>query len=382
VKIAMLTADYPPEVGGIASHIHELSRALVRQGHAVEVWHWTRQTSSEHYGARDGVRVRFFAPEVPPGPLKTLTSVGTLIRALSPFVGEFQPDVLHVHTLGPLPLVARRLRKRRPRLVVAFTNHSSGFLTVTRRLPGRLFARLAWGRTDLLLAPSRELLERSAILSAGRRTYIPNGVWAAEFAAKNTESARESLGLGSDDLVLMTTRRFAQKNGLRYLVEAMPAILRSVPHARLVMVGGPADDVEWDYVSTAIDELGLESSVTRLGAQPNGRVSSLLNDADIFCVPSLMEATSISALEAMANGRAIVATHVGGIPELIDHDVHGVLVPPGDTAALASAVIALALDERKREAVRQAAVARAAQEFDWSRIAAATAKEYRSVMRA
>jgi glycosyltransferase involved in cell wall biosynthesis len=183
-------------------------------------------------------------------------------------------------------------------------------------------------------------------------------------------------------MVLMTTRRFAHKNGLRYLVEAMPAILHSVPHIRLVMVGGPADDLEWDYVSTKIEELGLESSVTRLGAQPNERVSSLLNEADIFCVPSLMEATSISALEAMANARPIVATNVGGIPELIDHNVHGLLVPPRDTDALASAVITLALDETKRETVRQAAAARVAEEFDWSRIALATAREYRSAMSA
>jgi glycosyltransferase involved in cell wall biosynthesis len=119
-----------------------------------------------------------------------------------------------------------------------------------------------------------------------------------------------------------------------------------------------------------------------LGAVANIDMPEIYRAADFCLLPSLMEATSIAGLEAMATGRALVGTRVGGIPALIDDGVTGLLVPPRDPPAIAAAVNALAHNRERCVQMGHAARARVEAQFAWPRIAERTVRAYRETLAA
>jgi glycosyltransferase involved in cell wall biosynthesis len=123
--------------------------------------------------------------------------------------------------------------------------------------------------------------------------------------------------------------------------------------------------------------LGLDGTVRFLGHAPGGEV---MERADVVAVPSLGEGFGMVALEAMERGRAVVASAVGGLPEIVDHGVTGVLVPPGDVAALSAALVALARDPARARALGEAGRARALHAFSQERCTGRTDGLYRSAL--
>jgi glycosyltransferase involved in cell wall biosynthesis len=139
------------------------------------------------------------------------------------------------------------------------------------------------------------------------------------------------------------------------------AILRKSREVALVLVGeGP----ERPHVQALAAELGVADRVLCLGALPH--FSEWLGRADLFLLPSETESFGLAALEALACGVPVIASDVGGLPEVVRHGETGLLVPPGDPAALAAAVASLLDDEPRRQRLGQAgredAVARFAPE--------------------
>jgi glycosyltransferase involved in cell wall biosynthesis len=130
-----------------------------------------------------------------------------------------------------------------------------------------------------------------------------------------------------------------------HLVRATASLLARVPDARAVIVGLPIDP---EPVRRAIGEAGLEGRVLLAGYHP--AAARLLPAFDVFALPSLHEGMPLSLLEAMALGIPVVAARVGGVPEVVTDGVDGVVVPPADDDALATALADLLLDgERRRE---------------------------------
>ena len=197
--------------------------------------------------------------------------------------------------------------------------------------------RLLYRLSDRILVPS-EASKRTVMAMEGIPTrylrVLYNGVDISHFSP-GTHSrceVRGELGLACDELVVGTVGRLSpEKGGVDVLVRAVELLRHDHPRARLVVVGdGPlrpdleklADDLGSDMVFT-----GTRTDIARL-----------LSAMDIFVLPSLMEAMPIALLEAMAMRLPVVATKVGGVPEIVDDGVNGLVVPPGDEAALHSAL--------------------------------------------
>ena len=142
---------------------------------------------------------------------------------------------------------------------------------------------------------------------------------------------RAGIGLGPSDLVLITLARLIPAKGVQYLLQAISRLGRSFPTLKLVICGdGPFKGILLELA----EKLGLSSKVIFTGFRTDAL--SLLQAADMFVLPSLSEGLPLSILEAMALGKPVVATRVGGIPEVIDHGKTGWLVPPGNAGALAA----------------------------------------------
>jgi glycosyltransferase involved in cell wall biosynthesis len=239
-------------------------------------------------------------------------------------------DIVHAHVFeaGPPALVLGRLS----RAPVVITEHYTGFRRGLVRGYDRLLAKWSFERADLVAPVSKELAGHLRELAPRARIeVVPNVVDTTVFAPADgherpTGPAR-----------LLNVADLAEKKGQSVLVRAVAEL----PDSTLEIVGaGP----EREPLERLLRELNVEDRVRLVGTRSREQVAELMRAADLFVLSSFHENLPVVLIEAQASGLPAVATAVGGVPELIDSKA-GLLVPPGDPAALAAAIRA-ALDER------------------------------------
>ena len=231
-------------------------------------------------------------------------------------------------------------------------------LSLLRNLPYWLSMYLP----DQVIAVSEvmrsEILEH-VHLSPERVVTIRTGIDVGSFGRAQARAAsREELGLEHGDLALVYAGRLAGGKGLEYLIEAVRQAVADEPGLRLVLMGeGP--------LAGRLQELVLEAGLSRQTIFTGFRldVPNLLAAADVFVLPSLTEGLPQSMMEAMAAGRAVIAASVGGVPEIVEHGVTGLLVPPRDSQALAEAILQLVKHPALRESLGANARAAALERF-------------------
>lgn len=160
---------------------------------------------------------------------------------------------------------------------------------------------------------------------------IENGIPVDTFL-NAAPALRDELGLRGEPLV-GTICRLAPEKGLRYLVQAVPSILDEFPNATFALVG---DGRERPMLAALSESLGIQNRCRFLDVRDN--VPEILSSIDVFVLSSLVEGAPLALIEAMSAAKAIVATTVGSVPQMIHHDRSGLLVPPADSAALAVAI--------------------------------------------
>ena len=241
-----------------------------------------------------------------------------------------------------------------------------------------------WSRQGAarVIAVSRQNAELLTIyygLRADKITIVHNGTDLPDFKESDVALARAALraelGLPEQAIVILTLARLAPNKGHCYLIEAMPEVLRAHPNAHLVFAGQP-DQAE--PIIARIEALGLQPHVHLLGFRSD--TQQLLAASDFFALPSLAEGFSLALVEALAAGLPTVATNVGGASEVIQSGQGGILVPPADSAALATALKhLLSLNEAEIQRQRQAA-RQAAQPFSTQAMAEKTLRVYSEVV--
>jgi glycosyltransferase involved in cell wall biosynthesis len=185
---------------------------------------------------------------------------------------------------------------------------------------------------DWLLAASEEIRDVAlGLYPHPRAEALTNGVDTAMFSAVPPALPRKA---GRRRLIV--PRRLFEKNGVEYLVRAIPLLRRTVDVDVLIVGDGP----ERERLEALVRTLGVADITRFMGSRPNTEMPALLASADIAVFPSLMEATSVAALEAMSCGVPVAASRVGGLPEIVDEDV-GTLFEPADPDDLAARVAAL-----------------------------------------
>ncbi len=234
----------------------------------------------------------------------------------------------------------------------------------------RLFQALAYleGRNarqaDAVLATSaycRDAIVRHYRVPAERIRLVPEGIDLARWQRVASQTPHHSDGT----TILCVARQYPRKH-VADLLRALPEVRRAVPAAHAVIVG---DGPEHGALRALAAELGLGSAVQFLGAiADDDAVARWYRHADVFCLPSVQEGFGIVFLEAMASGLPVVATRAAAVPEVVPDGQAGLLVPPGDVAALASALTAL-LHEPARRASYGACGQEHARQYDWGRVA-------------
>lgn len=205
-------------------------------------------------------------------------------------------------------------------------------INVMAKLPGpRRQTAWALSRAARVVAVSRALADEVAALGVPRAqiAVVMNGVDAALFHVRDRAAARSELGLPAGPLALYVGNLKSEK-GVLDLVRAWDSVARTVPDARLAMVGGGP--------LKATLEAALPPRASLFGPRPLGEIPTWMAACDILVLPSHIEGTPNVVLEALACGRRVVATAVGGVPDLITNDALGALVPAQQPDALAAAL--------------------------------------------
>jgi glycosyltransferase involved in cell wall biosynthesis len=235
-------------------------------------------------------------------------------------------------------------------------------MDVVARLPGSR-RRLQWAlpRADRIVAVSGPLATAAHSLGvrAGRVDVVPNGVDACSFKPADRAEARRELGVALDDRVVLYVGRVEEEKGALDLVQAFGSEVAGLQGAQLVMVGAGAALEACRAVAA-----GSRTRVSFVGARPHGEVPRWLAACDVLALPSWHEGMPNVVLEAIACGRRVVATRVGGIPDVLTCEVLGAMVPPRQPAALA-----IALAQAVATRYDPAAVVAKAQLPDWQRSA-------------
>ncbi|MDR7275609.1 glycosyltransferase [Catenuloplanes atrovinosus] len=334
--------------GGAERLASALVAAQRRQGHQVRVLSSDRDA--------DGVRFSDVTwPQRTGGPwwrrLAGLFRNPAASAALTAQLREFRPDVVHLHTVGLLSPSALRALADVPtvhtlhgpepflrtaaRYCMPASYHRAGapdrpswrgwlWLLLTAVLLGPLWRR-ALGVVDLRIAPSRYI----AGLAGGATLVVPNGLTSAPPAPAATGPGPRVVFAG----------RLVPAKGPHVLVDAVPRLLEAVPDARVTICG---DGPLLTRLRRRVDELGIGYAVELTGWLDPPQVAARIAGADVVVVPSVWpEGFGLTCLEALAAGRAVVASDVGALSELVTPGRTGLLVPPAEPDALAGAVALL-----------------------------------------
>jgi glycosyltransferase involved in cell wall biosynthesis len=192
------------------------------------------------------------------------------------------------------------------------------------------------------------------------------------------QDIKAKFGIKSAAQLLICTSRLLEEKGHRFLVSAAPQILAKFPHAHFVIVG---EGAEKERLIEQVQSLNLAANFSFTGNLPPETVATLLAEAEVAVIPSLRESVSRAACEAIFSGVPLVATDVGSMRELVENGKTGWIVPPGDTQALAEAVLAVLSDLAQSRQKAAHARARLLQTQSLSRTIAQTDEFYRQLIR-
>jgi glycosyltransferase involved in cell wall biosynthesis len=245
-------------------------------------------------------------------------------------VDAIKPDIVHQHDYLSNIVVSKSLSRKYP---VVFTNHLGQYLYMEKMALTRFLQKKLLSHYAQIIAPSMELLPRDA-----RATYIPNGVdidFFHKYSKDKSQEIKTAFGF-SNKFVFLCPRRWAPTKGIIFLAEAINN-LDKITLRKCIFLFAGSDFQHYNKYSKEvlkIMENVPSANYALLGNLTHENLRDYYNMADVVVIPSLMEATSLAALEAMACGVPILSTNVGGMPEIVTTGVNGWLVPPADTGAI------------------------------------------------
>ncbi|RZU31611.1 glycosyltransferase family 4 protein [Blastococcus saxobsidens] len=365
-----ITEVLATSTGGVGTHVRSVLPSLVAAGAEVTV---AGPRATDELFAFSASGARFTPVEISTGlsPAADARAAGALRRVLA------GTELVHAHGLraGLVTAAARRLAGVDVRSVLTLHNALQDGGGLRRRVLEQL-ERVTVRAADVVLAASSDLAENARRLGARDVRLAPVSAPPLPPATRTRTEVREELGIVDDRALVVAVGRLHPQKGYDVLLEAVArwSVDPRVRPAPLVVVAG--DGPSHDELATRVQRELLP--VTLLGRRDD--VADLLGAADLCVLPSRWEARSLTAQEALRAGTPLVATRVGGLPELLGDAAE--LVPAGDAVALAEAVVRVLCDSAHAAELAEAGLRQAATWPDEEATAAQLAELYRELLEA
>lgn len=383
MRILVMASTFPRWTGdSVPPFVHRLSAGLADRGHEIHVLA-PHVAGAARHEVMDGIQVHRFV--YAPVRMESLCYGGGILENLRrdrmrwslvpPFmaaqfvamlrlVRRHQIEAIHAHWLLPQGLLAAFGRPvvHCPVLLSAHGGDVFAMRTGVRRRLLTVAAR----RADVCTANSNAMQRELARLTGVDATVIPMGVDPSVFHPGDRGGDCQPHAGGPH---ILFVGRLVEQKGARHLIEAMSVVRSVVGGARLQIVGDGPERASLEALTAKLD---LAGCVDFLGAVPNSDLPAYYRRADLFVAPSVMsrdggdtEGLGVVLLEAAASGLAMVASRIGGIPDVVEHEKTGLLVEPGDPEAIASAVTRLLSSEPLRYTLAANARRVVMERFSW-----------------
>jgi glycosyltransferase involved in cell wall biosynthesis len=324
-------------------------------------------------------------------PVVTCVDRGELYRRIRALGIEVEVlDIRRVTTGSPFSTIAAvrnlSMLARRQRIDLIHVNSEKALLfsiasVGLRRFPviwhcrvrsdfGWVFDLVSAARARMIIANSEYVSSRFRRIptARGKVRIIHNGIDTIAFRPGLDGSAvREEFGIGPDETLIGAAGRLEEEKGMQHFVRAAAEAGREIPGSRFIVVGGPqpGNETYARRLAGMARDAGLSPGIVFTGFRSD--MAECLAAMDIVVVPSLKEGFGRVVGEAMASGKPVICSRVGGIPELVSDGETGVLFPPGDAAAIAREMTTLAADRQRARELGRAARQRIERDFSMDR---------------
>lgn len=333
----LMVGPVPPPFGGIASVIQDIVESDLKKDYAFEIFQGTFPYPARPVGkfGTTLVRLRHYA-----------TFAGRVLR------GGY--DLVHIQASGSaffrnavFCLIARILGRR-----VLFHLHGTDwdrFYVDAGTMKQRLVRWTFRLPNAIIVLYSKWADEIRSLPGSAPVTVVRNFVHDAEPPAESaTNDIRERLGIDPSAFVVLMVGSVGWRKGVFDILKAVPTMVREAPDITVVLAGGEEDPGEMQQIRSIVASENLGSHVRVLGEITRTEVPALLSTADLFLLPSYIEGMPISIIEALRSRVPVVSTTVGGIPDMMDHGISGILIEPGNPDLIAGEVLRLRNDDELR----------------------------------
>lgn len=361
-RLLIVAPYFYPKIGGVENYAYHLAKRLDDE------YDVTIVTSNPDTQARnveesvlDGMHV-YYLPV-----WKTLSNT-----PLHPFwffmlwriIQKERPDIINVHS--PVPFMADMAAYAAGRRPIVVTYHSGSMIKNdgSRLINGiiavyeKLFLRILFYRVNAIVAVSHNFLQSAwRDLFGHKMVLIRPGVDTTHFTSSPLLTTKTVTYVGR-------VEHTSSWKGIEELLQAMVIVLQSCPDARLEIVGS-GDAI--DHYAMRARDLGIAHAVTFSGSLAGRNLVDAYQRSNVVVLPSTSEAeqSSVVLIEAMASGRPVIGTRIGGTPYIVQHEENGLLVEPRNIPELAHAIVRIITDSTYAESLAEGAV-RSAQKVDWS----------------
>ena len=386
MKICVLTWEFPPRiVGGIARHCNGLAKALVHLGHEVHVFTLDFPGAPESEEV-DGIKIYRSVTELGhPNFLTWALLFNHFLEKRMANVGsKVEFDVIHVHDWLTAPAgISYRHHTEKPLVVTVHSTeigraqglHNSDSLTIDGI---EWWATYEANKTIVTSGSMRREIADHFHLPWDKIEIIANGIDLTKFQESSTDkqSVRRRYGVNPHEKLVLCVGRLVPQKGIEHLIRAVPMIVRRFPEAKCIIVGEGWLRAHLEYVARST---GYQWKVKFTGFIPDSDLVALLKSADVLVVPSIYEPFGIVALEGMATGVPVVASQVGGLSEVIEHNRTGIFVYPKSPESIAWGIDKILSDPDHARWMTENAKDKLHKAYSWEAVAMKTVEVYRKL---
>ena len=386
MRICMLTWEFPPRiVGGIARHCLALSKALAKLGHEVYV------VTLEFPGAPlfediNGIKVYRVLIELghPNFIIWTFLFNHFMEKKVADLSENIEFDIIHIHDwLTAKAGISSKHFLNKP-LISTIHSTEEGRSRGLHNPDSFLIDGIEWWMTyeaRQVIVCSNSVkweVESHFSLPHDKVTVIPNGIEVSSFNLNiNREEVKRRYGIKPNERIILFVGRLVPQKGVDTLIKAAPLIMQQHRDARILIAG---DGWSRNYLEELARSMGLGDRIRFLGFISDWELEDLMVTADVLVVPSIYEPFGIVALEGMAAGTPVVATNIGGLSEIIEHDRTGVLVYPEDPGSIAWGINKVLSDPKYADWLVRNARRKVRKAYSWEAIAKRTVEVYEAAI--
>jgi len=337
MKIAILVSAFPPKwLAGTEIATYNIAKHLARRGHEVHVI-----TSLDAGLPKESTEEGFYVHRIFWRKIRFAGAISFWIKVFL-ILRKVNPDMVHAQSIGIcMPAFIAKKLLRKP--YVVWGRGSDVYL------PGKFIksiSKLVLKNANTAIALTEDMKREMQKLCDRDILVIPNGIDLEKFKNLSRKDLRKRLKIKDNEKIITFVGTLRPVKGVKYLIKAMELIIKKNENVKLMLVG---DGEEREELESLVEELDLKECVKFIGRVQNEEIPQYMAASDVFVLPSLSEGFPVVTLEAMASGLAIIATSVGGLPEIVEDGENGFLVEPKNPKEIAKKVLLILGSDELRE---------------------------------